>query len=446
MAKQRKLCYQIQKPFWPYHSVHGLSMDGNSQRMKRSVYTNKAARIFRDAIIALKANKLRTTLAVLGVIVGVASVIAMVAVGRRGESRLLAEIQKLGTNTLIVNAGNASFLGRRRRASAKVNTLTVADAIAIKDRIPDVTGVSSYEKKGVTARYYKKVINTTMSGVTPAYFEIMGIKIEKGHIFCRSDVKRLKRVAVLGKTVSDNLGDDENLVEKIIKVRNIPFRVVGIAKKRGVDAFGNDQDNQIFVPITTMLKRAIHKKHIDTILVQVTSEEKLAEVKEKIIILLRSRHGMFRTGKPDDFTVSTMSDLLSRKEKAIRMFGILITSVASISLIVAGIGIMAVMLISVQERTMEIGLRRAVGATRKDILVQFLFESALLGFGGGTVGAVVGLVIAWFIRKTNTYPFPVPVLFAIVSSLFAVVISLFFGIFPARKASSLPPASALTKE
>ena len=414
--------------------------------MKSLFTTGKTGRILRDSLKALGANKLRTSLAVLGVIVGVASVIAMVAVGRRGESRLLAEIQKLGTNTLVVNAGNTPFLGRRRRASLKVITLTVADAIAIKNSIPEVIDVSSYEKKGVVVRYFRKVINTTMSGVTPAYFEIMGIELDKGHIFYRSDLKRLKRVAVLGKTVCRNLNCGAEILGKMIKVRNIPFRVIGIAKKRGVDAFGNDQDNQIFVPITTMLKRAIHKKHIDTILVQVKSDNELVQVKEKIRILLRSRHGLFRSGKPDDFTVSTMTDLLSRKERATRMFGILITSVASISLIVAGIGIMAVMLISVQERTMEIGLRRAVGATRRDLLVQFLFESALLGISGGSIGAVMGILIAWFIRATNKYPFPVPVFFAVLASLFAIMISLFFGIFPARKASNLPPASALTRE
>ena len=195
-----------------------------------------------------------------------------------------------------------------------------------------------------------------------------------------------------------------------------------------------------------MLKRAIHKRHIDTILVQVESEKDLEEVKEKIQVLLRSRHRLFRTGKPDDFTVSTMSELLSKKEKATRMFQILITSVASISLIVAGIGIMAVMLISIQERSMEIGLRRAVGATKHDLLVQFLLESALLGLAGGATGAFAGLAIAWSVRATNKYPFPLPVSFAIVASLFAILISLFFGVFPAKKAANLSPATALTKE
>ncbi|HDM78741.1 MAG TPA: FtsX-like permease family protein [Deltaproteobacteria bacterium] len=414
--------------------------------MEGFLLKSKTGRIFMDALKALRANKLRTTLAVLGVIVGVASVISMVAVGKRGESRLLAEIQKLGTNTLIVNAGNTPFLGRRRRSADRVTTLTVADAIAIKNKVPGVLAVSSYEKKGIRARFFRTIINTTMSGVTPAYFDIMGIEIEKGHIFTSSDIKRLKRVAVLGKTASKNFGGDEKVLGRMIKLRNVPFRVIGIKKKRGVNAFGNDQDNQIFVPITTMLKRAIHKRHIDTILVQVESEKNLEEVKEKIQILLRSRHRLFRTGKPDDFTVSTMSELLSKKEKATRMFRILITSVASISLIVAGIGIMAVMLISIQERTMEIGLRRAVGATKHDLLVQFLLESALLGLAGGATGAFAGLAIAWSVRATNKYPFPLPVSFAIVASFFAILISLFFGVFPAKKAANLSPATALTKE
>ncbi len=407
---------------------------------------SKTARILKEALIAIRANKLRSSLAILGVVVGVASVISMVAVGRRGESRLLAEIQKLGANTLVVNAGNTPFLGRRRRGSMKVNTLTVADAIAIENNIKAVMGVSTYEKKGVTARFYRTVINTTMSGVTPAYFEIMGIEIEKGHIFYKSDLKRLKRVAVAGKTVSMNLGGDDKIFNKIIKIGKIPFRIIGIARKRGVDAFGNDQDNQIFVPITTMLKRAIHKKHIDTILVQVQKEQDLEEVKEKIRLLLRSRHRLFKTGKPDDFTISTMSDLLLKREKAMRLFAILITSVASISLIVAGIGIMAVMLISVQERTAEIGLRRAIGATKKDLLVQFLFESMLLGMGGGVIGAIMGIGISWSIRATNKYMFPLPIFFAVMASMFALLISIFFGIFPARKASNLSPASALAKE
>ncbi len=414
--------------------------------MKSFLAKHKTGRIFRDAVRALKVNRLRTTLAVLGIVVGVASVVSMVAVARRGESRLLAEIQKLGTNTIIVNAGNTPFLGRRRRSSLKVTTLTVADAVAIKEKIKEVVAVTSYERKGVTARYYRTVINTTMSGVTPAYFNIMGIDIEKGHVFDYSDIKRLKRVAVIGKTVFTNFGSDDAIVGRMIKIRKIPFRVIGIAKKRGVDAFGNDQDNQIFVPITTMLKRAIHKNHIDTILVQVRSGKELAKVKEKIRLLLRARHRLFRTNKADDFTISAMTDLLSRKEKAMRMFGILITSVASISLVVAGIGIMAVMLISVQERTAEIGLRRAIGATKKDILVQFLIESTLLGFGGGILGAIAGIIIALSVRATNKYTFDLPYSFAAIACACAAFISLFFGVFPARKAANLPPASALTRE
>ncbi len=414
--------------------------------MRNKSTETKVFRILKEAARGVSCNRLRSSLAVLGMIVGVASVVAMVAVGRKGESRILAEIERLGTNTLVVNAGSSRFLGRRRRSSSKVTTLTLDDARTIKTQIEGVVSVSPREQKGGKARFRREIVNTTISGVSTSYFNIMGTELKKGRIFEPWEERRLRRVAVLGSELAVNLSAGKPVIDQTINVRKIPFKVLGVLKKRGVDAFGNDQDNQLFVPITTMLKRVLNQTHIGTIIISVEKGRDLTLVRQQITELLRYRHNLAKTNKDNDFTVSTISELLSGKEKATRMFSLLITSVASISLIVAGIGIMAVMLISVQERTMEIGLRRAVGATRKDLLLQFLFEAMLLGFGGGSLGAITGIMIAWSVKATNKYPLGIPYRFAFGAMLFAVVISLFFGVFPARRAANLSPISALAKE
>lgn len=402
--------------------------------------------LLRDALQSLMVNKLRTFLAVFGMVVGVASVITMVSVGKKGESVVLSEIRQLGTDTLVINAGDRTFMGRRRRRGSKVTTLTLSDAYAIKEKILQVREIAPQRKKGVNIRFENSIVLSTITGVTPSFFHVMGFSLTEGKFFQESDTKGLKRVLLVGSRVGENLSQKHSLLGKIVKIRNIPFRVIGVLESKGVDAFGDDQDNQVFTPITTLLRRFLNQTYISTILVKIGDEKELKETRQKIIRILRHRHRLNKTRKKNDFTVSTISELLSKKNKASRMFSIMTTSVASISMIVAGIGIMAVMLISVNERTMEIGLRRAVGATKNDLLIQFLFEALLLGVSGGGIGAFLGILISWIIILTNSYRFELPFLSALLASLFAMMVSLFFGVFPARKAANLSPSAALSRQ
>ncbi len=408
--------------------------------------TSRTVRIVLEALGALGGHRLRNGLAVLGMVIGVAAVVLMVAIGRGVQNRVLADIERMGTDLLTVNAGSTRFRGARRRTASRVNTLKQDDARALERTLPAVLRAVPLELRRVNVKVGEALAGTTLTGTTPAFFAIQDYEIDQGVFFSDDDLKRLKRVAVLGPAVSWNLFGDDSALGRRIVIQKVPFVVIGMYQSKGLDAFGEDQDDQILIPVTTMIRRVLHQEHLSTLILQVAPGNLDANLIKEVRTLLRERHNLRKPNQPDDFTLSTQKELLESKSKSARTFALLISSVASISMVVAGVGILAVMLISIQERTSEIGLRRALGATRLDLLHQFLLEALVLGSVGGAAGAFLGLVAALILRVATPLQFALPWTIALMAALMAILISLIFGVLPARRAANLDPVDALTTE
>lgn len=405
---------------------------------------SRTVRIILEALYTLGRHRLRNGLAVLGMVIGVAAVVLMVAIGRGVQNRVIVDLERMGTDLLTVNAGTARFHGARRRTASRVNTLKLNDARTLERSLPAVLKAVPLELRRVNVKVGEAVASTTLAGTTPDFFSIQGYEIDRGIFFSHHDLKRLKRVAVLGQALSWNLfGNDSALARRVV-IQKVPFVVIGVYKSKGLDAFGEDQDDQVIVPVTTMIHRVLQQEHVNTLLLQVAPGKLDETLKDEVRTLLREQHRLRRSNQPDDFTLRSQEELLETKRKSSRIFALLITSVAAISMVVAGVGILAVMLISIQERTVEIGLRRSLGATRWDLLHQFLLEGLVLGGVGGVGGALLGLVGALIIRAATPLQFTLPWNIALMAALVAMLISLIFGVMPARRAANLDPAVALT--
>jgi putative ABC transport system permease protein len=421
--------------------------------MKKS----RTVRIAREALRALDRHRFRNGLAVLGMVIGVAAVVIMVAIGRGVQNRVIRDMERLGTDLLIVAAGEARFRGARPRPAKQVRTLKFEDAQALERSLPAVLKAVPLESRNwqvkpsqssvASGQGYSSsdttVSNTTVTGTTASFTDVLGYEIYRGRSFSEYEVKRLKKVAVVGPTLSENLFGDNFPVGRQVLVGKVPFTIIGIYKSRGLDAFGDDQDDQMFVPFTTMIRRILHQEHLTSIILQIAPGNLSVDLKNEVRGLLRERHRLQQISQPDDFTVKTQAELMATKKKTSRTFAILIASVAAISILVAGVGILAVMLISIQERTTEIGLRRALGANRSDLLYQFLLEALALGSVGGGGGALLGLVSAFILRAITPLQFALPLSLALMSAVLAMLISLIFGVIPARRAAKLDPVVAL---
>ena len=407
----------------------------------------------RIALRALSANKLRSALTMLGIIIGVGAVITLVSVGKGVENYVTGQFQSIGTNLLFVVPGRVDEAGppRARRTG---RPLTMADVAAIADplRVPDAVAVAPELSGYATITRGKQDAYAQVGGVTPEYESVRNWRVQEGSFLTTEDLIGNARVAVLGTTVARKLFEEgEYPLGQTIKINNVSFRVVGIMEKRGGSGFG-DQDNTVFVPITTAQSRLFPnrtvsgERQVSVIYVQAASEERMEDAQRQITDLLRERHNITYRDD-DDFTVINQADLISVFGEITGVLTLFLGAIAAISLLVGGIGIMNIMLVSVTERTREIGLRKAVGAKRRDILLQFLIEAVVLALIGGGVGIVLGAIgaaaVSQLAEGLRTSVTPQSILLA---TGFSAAVGLFFGIYPATRAARLNPIDALRYE
>ena len=401
----------------------------------------KVLNILLSAFRALQRNKMRSFLTMLGIIIGVSAVIAMLAIGQGAEFSVEQQINSLGTNVLIVLPGTQQTGGVRVGAGS-VTTLTEDDAGAIQRECPAVALVSPGTRSGGQVIAGNLNWATSIEGTGSDYLEIRQWKVSYGDFYTDQDVKSAAKVCVLGKTVADNLFPDASPVDQNIRIRNVPFKVLGVLEKKGQNALGQDQDDIILAPYTTVAKRLSWFPYIRQVLVSATSQSNISVAQEQIAELLRMRHKI-APYDPDDFTIRNQADLANAATATTDVLTILLASIASVSLLVGGIGIMNIMLVSVTERTREIGIRMSVGARGRDILTQFLIEALVLSLVGGIAGMLLGVTGSSVISKMAKWPTIVTGFSIFLSFGFSIAVGVFFGFYPAKKAALLNPIDAL---
>jgi putative ABC transport system permease protein len=403
---------------------------------------------FLEALESLSGNKLRSGLTVLGIVIGVAAVIAMLAVGRGAEASITGSISGIGTNLLFVFRGDPGDNIRNPKP------LTTDDAKALRDQFaaPSVAAVAPALQGDVTVAFGGEQTLPQLFGVTPEYFQVRNLNVTEGDRITEEHMLGRASVALLGPEVAESLfGHAEGVTGETIRIEGQPFRVIGVLESKGGGAFGSE-DNQVLVPFTTAQTRLIRRStanRVDIIFVQAVSGDLVTQASEEIAQILRTRH---RTPVgEDDFTIFSQQDLLTTFQSITGILTIFLGGIAGISLLVGGIGIMNIMLVSVTERTREIGLRKALGARRRDILIQFLTESSLLSLIGGVIGILFGWLISFGVGKiaeaSGTAFIPVVGLDAVaLATIFSAAVGLFFGIYPANRAAGLEPVEALRYE
>ena len=396
------------------------------------------------AFTALYANKLRSLLTMLGIIIGVGAVIAMVSVGMGVRSNVQESIASLGSNMLIVSPGSSNR-GGPRGAAGSMQTLKYDDAKAIQAKIKNIDFVSPSVSGSYQVVNGNQNWNTSVQGVTPEYMDIKSLTVESGSFITVDNLNKRDRVAVIGNTVAENLFGGENPVGRNIRVNNQPFRVIGLLESKGQSSMGQDQDDVVIIPLTTAQERMLGITYVQSVSVQVRDAMYMDQVQEDIEVLLRQRHRIIGD-KEDDFHVRNLTSLMETMNQTTAMITLLLGSVAGISLVVGGIGIMNIMMVSVTERTREIGIRKALGATFSNIMMQFLIESVVIGVIGGIIGIVAGCGLSYAIASIGDFTTVITLAPILVSFTFSVGIGLLFGILPARKAAKLDPIEALRYE
>ncbi len=395
------------------------------------------------ALRALWRNKTRAMLTALGVIIGVASVIAMVAIGAGAQQRIAQQLENMGTNSLVIRSGSVTHGGVRTGAGTTTN-LTLADAAAIAG-LPDVVAVAPSVQAPAQVRYRGANWGTAIQGVTPEYFRVRSWPLAGGEIFTPAQVAGSGQVCLLGQTVARELFGLLDPIGENVLIGSLPCRIVGVLTEKGATAWGSDQDDSIFAPITTVQRKLRGINYIERIELTTTGREASFRSSKDITKLLRQRHQL-REEADDDFRIYNRAELAQTSEESARVFTWLLGSIASVSLLVGGIGIMNIMLVSVTERTREIGIRMALGARPRDILWQFLLEALVLSGVGGLLGMLVGLGGAMAVARFSQLPVEVTPASVLIAFLFAGLVGVFFGLHPARKASRLRPIDALRYE
>ena len=401
------------------------------------------------ALGAIQANVLRSVLTALGIIIGVAAVIVMISVGAGAQKQVDDVIKKLGSNLVIVVPGTTTS-GGARGARGSRRTLTEDDAIAIQNEVPTVKVSAPTVRGSGQIIFGNQNWSTVIRGVTPDYGQAREWEIADGRWFSNDEVRSAAKVALIGETVSESLFGNDNPVGQIIRIKRVPFTVIGTLVGKGETPMGNDMDDVVFIPLTTAKKRTLGGRRVSgrlvgVVFVKSNSAEVVDDTIRDMTKLLRLRHKI-RPGQPNDFFVRNLSSILEARANSSRVMNLLLAAVASISLIVGGIGIMNIMLVSVTERTREIGLRMAVGAKGRDILLQFLIEAVTLSLIGGVIGIVFGLGGSYIIAMIGNSPAIVQPYSIFLAFGFAAAVGVFFGFYPARKAARLDPIEALRYE
>lgn len=401
--------------------------------------------LLKVAFKAIVLNKMRTLLTMLGIIIGVASVIAMLAIGEGSKESIRSTISAMGSNMITIRPG-ADSRGPARGSGGNVQTLTLKDYEAIKEQADLLSDITPVVNGG------GQVINgannwpSSIYGVNPAYLNIKVLDLQSGSMFTDNEVKTAAKVALIGQTVVDNIfPNGEEPVGKMIRFNNIPFKVIGVLEVKGENTFGQDQDDVVLAPYTTVQKRILAIDHFNQVMASAISEDDAQDAVTQVTEIMRTQHKIAGNVE-DDFSVRSMEELISTFSSTSEMLTILLVAVASISLLIGGIGIMNIMYVSVKERTKEIGLRMAVGGKGADILMQFLIEATLISITGGVLGVLLGLGATVFIENFLKWPTSIAMYSIIISFAVCAITGIFFGWYPAKKAAALDPITALRYE
>jgi len=405
----------------------------------------KFSNLIRLAIRALQRNKLRALLTMLGIIIGVAAVIAMMSIGEGSKQAINTSLSSMGSNMITIMP-QSNEPGGARMSRSSIQTLTIADVKALEKGAPNIAEISPLASSSGQAINGASNWPTTIQGVSPAYLEIRKLSVKEGIVFSEQDVKSSAKVCLLGKTVVDNLfPNGADPIGKIIRFGKIPFQVIGVLEPKGTSNFGQDQDDIIIAPYTTIQKRVLSSIYFSQIYASAINEGASDAAVDEITSTIRSTHRL-RASQQDDFQVRTQAELMTMLNSTSSMMTALLTAVASISLVIGGIGIMNIMYVSVTERTREIGLRMSIGARGIDILLQFLIEAIVISITGGIIGVLLGISAALIIPMALSWPTVISESSIVISFVVCALTGIFFGYYPAVKAAALDPIEALRYE
>jgi len=403
----------------------------------------KLLRIIKSVRRMLFLNKLRVALSLTGIAIGIAAVVIIVSLGEGAKSKVLSQIEAMGSNVITIDAGVVNEAAGRKRQMSKVTTLKEKDAQAIADGCASVIAVAPTQEQNLVVKYDNGSTTGRIIGTYAAFPSIRNFSIASGRFFNDDDNKLSQRTAVIGQKFVEYLFRNVNPVGKVIKINNIPFEVIGVLKAKGLSYDGANEDDMIFIPMNTGMRRVFNVNYLKNIYVKVKSKENISSTEKEIRSILREKHRLNIHSKEDDFSIQNVYTAVKVENETGESFTLLVSSVAALSLLVGGVGILATMLLSVKERKPEIGLRMAVGAKSNDILIQFLIEATTLSIVGGIAGILAGTIAAYLLGAFTNLLITISLQATIISFLISVVVGIFFGVYPARRASLIEPVSAL---